>query len=176
MRPINFINGHSVNKYYAIRFWMIITLITLFSIIITLGIFQILQWQVEQTLIQEKKILEQKLLTFHSSQTKINILKVEKENLDHKLNMVNVYTKQPRNPISLLRYIKNISAISSIETLYLEENSLALKIVTKDTQSLLQAANGLSQQPICNGLSLCGIEYKGKDLLLAFLKTETTQL
>lgn len=144
MKKINFIKTVDPQQQQSLHVWFIVSCIGAISCLIVGAGITSLQWMLLQSLNQEKKAIEDKLLPLQTYITRNKALHEQERLIRTQLAHIERYTKQPKSPCDNLACIEQTcgSALQSVE---FNNEQLTLTIVCPDALNALSMVEKLSQ-------------------------------
>ena len=157
MHNMNFIRPVPPHKEKELRRWMLVSALLIMSLLIGGITISGIQWKVYRDIQQEKNTLMIQLASYDQIMNRQHEHTKQHSTLQQKLQQLQVYTNQPKNPIDIITTVQKILGTVPLQSLTIDNDHFELKGSCLHAKQATQLVGKLNSLALCNNAQLHAI-------------------
>jgi hypothetical protein len=176
MKRINFINTIPPSKQKEVRIWFGLCIITVIIFISTIIIINGTQWYLYKTLQQQKKELSEQVTQFATIMANQRHQLEEQEQLQKKLDTIQRYRINPKNPIGILSLLRKATQDLSLQSSIINSKQFECNAFCSSASQAANCIKCLSKEKNVRNIQLASLQTHQDKILITIKGMITTKL
>jgi hypothetical protein len=164
MKKINFIKTVPSSKHNEIRLWIWLCLIIGCALISNIIIISGMQWHLYRSLYKQKQLLSEQVAQFSTIMADHRQQIKEQQQLQKKLDVINRYKSNPKNPLSILSILRKATHDMSLQSVSITPKQFECNVLGSSTTKASACIKRLNQEAPFTNIQLVSLQTQNEKI------------